>query len=168
MTEQKEMLESVLKKLEISYKVIEHPEVFTVEAMMPYLKDTDGLVCKNLFLKDKKKKKLWLVTALHDQKVNLSSLSKHLKLSGMRLADEEVLLEKLKVPQGSVTPLSLFFDDTLDVNFILDKDLSLSEDAIIYSHPMVNTASVGISYADFKRFVEYTKHETIIVDFKNL
>ena len=46
--------------------LVEHPEVFTVDAMMPYLKDVEGLVSKNLFLKDKKKK-LYLLTALYSQ-----------------------------------------------------------------------------------------------------
>ena len=46
----------------ISYENIEHPEVFTVEAMLPYLTGLTGAVCKNLFLKDKKKN-LFLPTA---------------------------------------------------------------------------------------------------------
>ena len=40
---------------DIKYHNVDHPEVFTVEAMMPYLKDVEGAICKNLFLKDKKK-----------------------------------------------------------------------------------------------------------------
>lgn len=167
MAEHRKSLEEALKLLEINFKQVEHPEVFTVEAMMPYLEDCKGLVCKNLFLKDKKKKKLWLVTALHNQNVNLSWLSKHLKLSGMRFADEQILIEKLSVAQGSVTPLALLFDKNVDVNFVLDKSLSLDDEMMIYSHPMVNTATLGMKYSDFKKFVEHTKHEIIIVDFSD-
>merc|ERR1719347_2396737 len=31
----------------IKYSNVEHPEVFTVEAMIPYLKNVKGAVCKN-------------------------------------------------------------------------------------------------------------------------
>ena len=59
--------------------IIEHPEVFTVEAMMPHLAGVDGLVCKNLFVRNKKKK-LWLIVAKHDQHVNLNDVAKKAKV----------------------------------------------------------------------------------------
>ena len=42
----------------INYDNVEHPEVFTVDAMMPYLTNVKGAIGKNLFLKDKKTKAL--------------------------------------------------------------------------------------------------------------
>lgn len=45
-------------------------QVFTVEEMMPHLQSVNGAVTKNLFLKDKKKKGLWLVSARHDRQVS--------------------------------------------------------------------------------------------------
>lgn len=48
-------------------------QVFTVEEMMPHLQDVKGAVTKNLFLKDKKKKGLWLVSARHDRQVSSST-----------------------------------------------------------------------------------------------
>jgi len=123
-----------------------------------------GLVCKNLFLKDKKKK-FWLVTAQHDQRIDLSWLSKQCNANGMRFASEETLLDKLNVSQGSVTPLALLFDESIEVNFILDKSLSLDDEIKIFSHPMVNTASLGMSYFNFKKFIEHTQHKITVVDF---
>lgn len=37
---------------------------------MPHLQEVSGAVTKNLFLKDKKKKGLWLVSARHDRQVS--------------------------------------------------------------------------------------------------
>lgn len=48
---------------------ISNLQVFTVEEMMPHLQGVSGVVTKNLFLKDKKKKGLWLVSARHDRQV---------------------------------------------------------------------------------------------------
>ena len=59
----KELME-YLDNLGITSETTEHPAVFTVEAMMPYVGHLPGAHSKNLFLKDKKKKRLWLVTAL--------------------------------------------------------------------------------------------------------
>lgn len=40
---------------------------------MPHLQGVNGAVTKNLFLKDKKKKGLWLVSARHDRQVSSST-----------------------------------------------------------------------------------------------
>lgn len=42
---------------------------------MPHLQEVSGAVTKNLFLKDKKKKSLWLVSARHDRQVSRASAS---------------------------------------------------------------------------------------------
>ena len=60
--------EDFLNEKGIKYVVRDHPEVFTVEAMMKYVSDMEGLHMKNLFLKDKKKN-LYLLAARHDAKV---------------------------------------------------------------------------------------------------
>uniref|UniRef100_A0A2D4GJK1 Uncharacterized protein n=1 Tax=Micrurus corallinus TaxID=54390 RepID=A0A2D4GJK1_MICCO len=52
----REALEAHLQGLGIQALSVEHPEVFTVEEMMPYVQHLNGAHSKNLFLKDKKKK----------------------------------------------------------------------------------------------------------------
>jgi hypothetical protein len=66
---------SFLKSIDVDFDNVDHPEVFTVEAMMPYLKNIDGAVTKNLFLKDKNKK-LYLLSTLHDRKIDLKEIAK--------------------------------------------------------------------------------------------
>ena len=148
----------------ITSKVIEHPAVFTVNTMIEHLGGIeDGLVTKNLFLKDKKKK-LWLLTAVHSKEVKLAELAKTVGApGGLRFADESVMIEKLGVAQGCATPLAIFNDSENDVRLIVDSDL-LKEDTMVYSHPMENTATIGMTSADFKRFITFTKHEPVIVD----
>ncbi|KAB5518309.1 hypothetical protein PHYPO_G00164230 [Pangasianodon hypophthalmus] len=90
-------LENLLKSLNIDFVSVEHPEVFTVEEMMPHVQHLHGAVTKNLFLKDKKKKGLWLVSVRHDRQVNLNDLAKKLGVGSgnLRFADEAAMLEKL-------------------------------------------------------------------------
>ncbi|KAF4071326.1 hypothetical protein AMELA_G00272000 [Ameiurus melas] len=104
-------LEHLLKSLNIDFVSVEHPEqavfclqtsttldqhqrllrwlVFTVEEMMPHVQHLNGAVTKNLFLKDKKKKSLWLVSVRHDRQVNLNALAKKLGVGSgtLRSAD---------------------------------------------------------------------------------
>lgn len=154
-------LEQLLNSLSISTTVIEHPEVFTVETMLPHLQDCKGLIVKNLFLKGKKKKDLWLVTVGHDKAVNLSQLGKSLSVpGGFRFADEAILEEKLGVKQGCVTPLALINDINHDVKLVLDNDITnLSKGELVYSHPLVNSATVGMSPENFLKLLEHTGHK---------
>ena len=81
----------------------DHPEVFTVDAMMPYLNQipSGSAITKNLFLKDKKGG-LYLLSALHDKPVNMNDISKRIKAPGLRFASEDILFETLGVKQGCV------------------------------------------------------------------
>uniref|UniRef100_UPI00398EA211 prolyl-tRNA synthetase associated domain-containing protein 1 isoform X1 n=1 Tax=Pristiophorus japonicus TaxID=55135 RepID=UPI00398EA211 len=165
--EMRKELEDYLKGLNIETVCEEHPEVFTVEAMMPYVQHLKGAHSKNLFLKDKKKKCLWLVTVLHNRQVNLNDLAKKLGSGSgnLRFADEGTMLEKLKVGQGCATPLALFCDKQGDVKFVLDSNFVDGGHEIIYFHPMINSATMGIKPIDFLHFVKETGHEPTILNF---
>jgi hypothetical protein len=94
-------LMQLLEELGIPTQVVEHPPVFTVEEMMPHVGHLAGAHSKNLFLRDKKKKGLWLVTTLAERPVNLGELGKKLSApGGLRFADESVMMETLNVAQG--------------------------------------------------------------------
>ena len=155
----------VLDKLEIKSHLIEHEEVFTVDAMMKHLGDVKGLVCKNLFVVDKKKKRLWLIVACVSKTIKLSDIAKKVGVSGgFRFADEEILYEKLRVRRGCVTPLALYNDNHCDVTVILDSTLVDNADEMVYSHPMTNAASIGIASSDLMKFLKHTNHEPVVVE----
>merc|ERR1719234_663846 len=82
----KQRLFDYFKQNSISYDNIEHPEVFTVEAMLPYLKDVTGAVCKNLFLKDKKKN-LYILSAEHTKEVKMNDVAKKIGAKELRFAN---------------------------------------------------------------------------------
>ncbi|XP_038606884.1 prolyl-tRNA synthetase associated domain-containing protein 1-like [Tachyglossus aculeatus] len=159
-------LEEQLRALGISGVSVEHPEVFTVEEMMPHVKHLKGAHSKNLFLKDKKKKGFWLVTVLHDRQVHLNDLAKKLGVGGgnLRFADEAAMLEKLQVGHGCATPLALFRDHG-DVKFVLDSAFVEGGHEKVYFHPMTNSATMGLDPEDFLKFVRKTGHDPIILNF---
>ncbi|XP_077350694.1 prolyl-tRNA synthetase associated domain-containing protein 1 [Festucalex cinctus] len=161
-------LEKHLEALNIETTCVDHPPVFTVEEMMPHLQDVSGAVTKNLFLKDKKKKTLWLVSARHDRQVNLNELAKKLSVGSgnLRFADEATMLDKLKVGQGCATALALLFDKDRSVTSVLDRDLLEGGHHMVYFHPMTNSATLGIRPQDLLRFLHDTGHQPVLEDFE--
>lgn len=143
-------------------------QVFTVEEMMPHVEHLTGAITKNLFLKDKKKKSLWLVSIRHDRQVNLNDLAKKLGLGSgnLRFADEAVMLEKLKVGQGCATALALFCDKDQSVKCVLDSDLVSGGHERVYFHPMTNAATMGLEPDDLMRFLRETGHEPVLHSFE--
>ena len=157
----KELLFDFLSKNEIKFDTIDHPEVFTVETMMPYLTNIAGAVSKNLFLKDKKGG-LYLLSALHDKAVNMAEIGKKIKApGGLRFASEEILFDTLKVRQGCVTAFALLHDKDQKVTFLLDSDIL--KHPRVYFHPLVNNATTGVSIEDFEKFVKLTNHNIVQV-----
>jgi len=156
----KQRLFDYFKQNSISYDNIEHPEVFTVEAMLPYLKDVTGAVCKNLFLKDKKKN-LYLLSAEHTKEVKMNDVAKKIGAKELRFADESLLFEKLGVTQGCVTAYALVNNPEKDVKFIVDKSLVDGSHPKVNFHPLVNTATTAITSQDFQKFLKLTGHAVL-------
>ncbi|XP_051946308.1 prolyl-tRNA synthetase associated domain-containing protein 1 [Xyrauchen texanus] len=163
----RKQLDDFLRTLNIDTICIDHPEVFTVEEMMPHVSHLSGIVTKNLFLKDKKKKSLWLLSARHDRQLNLGDMAKRLGISAgnLRFAEESLMLEKLKVGQGCATALSLFCDQHQCVTMVLDADLTTGGHDRVYFHPMTNSATMGLKPEDLLKFLKETNHEPIILNF---
>ena len=98
-----------LDALGIEHKTVLHPPVFTVEEAQLHTRHIPGGHCKNLFLKDKKDR-LWLVTCLDEQPVDLNRLSKLLGAARFSFGRPELLAQTLGVAPGSVTPLAIVND----------------------------------------------------------
>ena len=130
---------------------------------MPHVQHLSGAHCKNLFLRDKKKR-LYLFTARHDLDIKLNDLAKKVAApGGLRFADESILYDKLGVKQGCVTAYALINDVNCDVKFLLDDALINGGFENVYLHPLVNSASTGISPQDLLRFMENIKHTPTMV-----
>ena len=151
--------ETVMKRLEelsIKYKVTEHEAVFTISQMEKLGIGQSGHVAKNLFLRDAKGKRHFLITLCGDKQADLKTLGS--KLGGVRLsfASEERLERMLKLKKGSVTPLGVINDEANVVEIVLDMDLEREDH--IGVHPNENTANVWLSYPDLCRYIESCGH----------
>ena len=122
---------------------------------------TSGLLAKNLFLKDKKTKALFLVSLLHSTTADYKTLQKLLGVKELRM--EEALEEKLGVQRGSVTPLAVMNDPKGEVTLVIEKRLAQDELPILV-HPLINTSTVAISWADLQAFAKAHGHEVKVIE----
>ncbi len=143
----------VLEQLGIDYNCKEHPPVFTVEEAEEVWKDIRGTHCKNLFLRDQKGKRHFLVVLEHLKQANLQDLSDQIGAGKLSFASEKRLSKYLGLETGAVSPFGLINDRQKEVEVILDKDLKKAE--FVNFHPNVNTATVTITFKDFERFLDW-------------
>lgn len=157
--------EKVLKKLDelnIHYKLIDHPAVYTIDTMDELHLNKNGHIVKNLFLKNSNGKKHYLVVLKGDKKADLKSIKSQINSTALSFASEERLEKYLGLSKGAVTPLGIINDEEHLVNIVLDEDLKNEE--ILGVHPNVNTSTVFISYNDLIKFINSFGNEIFYVN----
>ena len=140
-----------LSLLSIRYDVYEHPPVFTAEEAATHWRGVPGTAVKNLFLRNKKGDRHYLVILGVEKQADLRQLVKIVGDDRLSFASPERLMKYLGVTPGSVSPLGLVHDAARAVRVIVDSDLRRAERLIF--HPNDNTASLTISGTDFQRFL---------------
>ena len=160
-------IEKVLSFLEangIEYKNHTHPPLPTIELALEYWKEIDSTHCKNLFFRNHKGNRHYLVVFECHKELSIHTLEKSLRQGKLSFASQERMERCLGLLPGSVSPLGLMHDPEVQeltkehfpnghrVKLFLDKDLHEAEK--ISFHPCDNTASVVLSNADFMRFLE--------------
>jgi Ala-tRNA(Pro) deacylase len=146
-------LYKLLQELDIEYDYREHPPVATIKEATLYWKDYDSGRCKNIFLRNHKGNRHYLVILEHLRELNMRDLEKRLKQGKLSFASPERLSKYLGVIPGSVTPLGLINDENHHVYIFIDQKLLEFEK--LSFHPNTNTASIIIQRDDLVRFIKH-------------
>ncbi len=147
---EREVLEA-LDGLGIAYVRHEHPPVATVEEAEKHWGALKGTHCKNLFLRNSKGNRHYLVIAPVTRGIDLRRVNAALGEDRLSFASPERLRRWLGLEPGSVSPFGLVNDGTRHVRVVCDAALRSS--GSLGFHPNVNTATLEISLADFERFL---------------
>ena len=150
------MKEEVLEKLNalnIEYKEITHDAVYTIEEMDALGKDyfEGAKICKNLFVRDQKGKRHFLVVLPKEKRAPLDVIATKIGSTRLSFASNERLMKYLKLTPGAVTPLAVINDEENAVEVILDEDLK--NNVKVGVHPCVNTATLLISMNDVEKYI---------------
>lgn len=155
---------AALDALGIRYDRYEHPAVFNAEDASKYWDSIDAVQCKNLFLRNKKGDKHYLVIVEIGKRVDLKDLVKVVGDDRLSFGSPERLSAELGLTPGSVSPFGLLNDDDGSVRVLIDQDLRGAERLIF--HPNVNTASVVVSWADLARFLATRRNSLRMVSLR--
>ena len=143
---------SYLNDLNIPFELHEHPPVPTVEEALPYWKDIDAAHCKNLFFRNHKGNRHFLVILDHRRQLNIRDLEQKLKQGKISFASPKRMERYLGLGAGSVSAFGIINDHENHVHLFLDE--ALRSAAHISFHPNENNATLVISFASFLRFLE--------------
>ncbi len=151
-----------LKELDITYDMYEHPPLPTIEMALEYWKDLPSTHCKNLFFRNHKGNKHYLVVFECHQQMAIHQIEKMLKQGKLSFASEQRMEKYLGLRPGSVSPFGLINDTEKHVKLFLDKNL---KDAPLLSfHPNDNSASLVVKNEDFIKFLQYWGGEYEFLD----
>ena len=151
-----------LDQLGIAHRTVEHPPVFTVEEAKALRGNLPGHHIKNLFLRNKKEE-MWLVVALEDRAIDLKRLGEVLDAGRLSFGSPDRLRRVLGVEPGSVTPFAVANDSERRVTLVLDH--ALCDGGPVNAHPLINTMTTAIDFADLARFFEANGHTPQWLDF---
>src|SRR5690242_5694099 len=143
---------AALDALGIRYARYEHPAVFNAEDASRYWDPIGAVQCKNLFLRNKKGDRHYLVVVEIGKRVDLKDLVKLVGDDRLSFGSPERLMAELGLTPGSVAPFGLINDHDRSVRVLIDEDLRGARRLIF--HPNINTASIVVSWSDLERFLE--------------
>lgn len=149
-----EKLYEILDELNIEFNYHEHPPVPTISEARKYWKNIEATHCKNIFFRNHKGNRHYLVILNSEQQLDIHDLEKRLKQGKLSFASARRLKKYLGVEQGSVSPFGLVNDHKNHVHLFIDSNLQKAQ--TISFHPNVNTASLVIDYKNFIRFLDWS------------
>jgi len=153
----------VLENLKILYKEHEHPPFFTCEEADLFYADLEAGKTKNLFLRNGKGNKHFLVLLESQKSLDIRQFGESISEKGLGFASEERLERYLGLKKGSVSPFGLIHDTNHEVTVYVDNDI-ISHDFLLF-HPNRNTATLEISREDFQKFLFASGNIVIFSDF---
>ena len=140
-----------LSELGIQYERHEHPPVATVEQATEHWAGIEAAHCKNLFLRNQRGDRHYLVVLLHSKKADLRRVADQIGDGRLSFASPERLMAHLGLTPGSVSPFGLIHDAKHHVRVVIDRELKSA--ARLSFHPNINTRTYVISGSDFARFL---------------
>jgi Ala-tRNA(Pro) deacylase len=151
-----------LEDHQIAYTRHDHPAVYTVEEADRLVPELAAAKTKNLFLRDDKGRRHFLVVVPGHKQVDLKLLKDRMGIKRISFGSPERLKKHLGIEPGAVSLLALYNDTAHAVELFVDQELWASES--FQCHPLVNTATLEIAREDLTRFLENTGHEATIIE----
>ncbi len=121
-----------------------------------------GAKTKNLFLRDDKGRRHFLVVLPATKSADLKALASRLGVRKLGFASAERLRKHLGLEPGAVSILGLVNDASGAVEVVLDRKIGKAR--ALLCHPLVNTSTLVVPAEGVRRFLEATGHEARVLE----
>lgn len=149
----KEKVYNFFDKLNLKYKVFDHKAIFCEKDSFGIEENLEGIVCKNLFLKNKNNPtKYYLLSLPLHKRANIKEVQNIIGVKKLTFGNENELFNTLGVKPGSVSILNIIERPDADVTFLIDKELFEYEKVCF--HPNDNTSSITFYSKDLIKILE--------------
>ena len=135
---------------------VEHAAVYTIEEALAAVPELDGVKTKNVFVRDNKGTRHWLLIVPHDHRVDMAELARQLPSTKLSMASPQRLEQHLGVTPGSVSVLAVINDHAGAVELIIDERIWQAQK--VQAHPLRNTATSCIPHAALEDFLTRVGH----------
>ena len=145
----RERIFTLLDRLEIDYTNYEHEPAFTCD-------DAKGIEIpwkrvKSLLLKNKQKNEFFMVVIEDVKRLDSDIIRKYFWENKISFISEELMVEKIWVKPGHVSPFAMVNNTQKDITVVFDKSLEWSE---IWIHPLQNDNTIVIKIEAISHFLE--------------
>ena len=158
-----ERVYDLLERLDVPFERVDHDAVGTIEGCAEIEKLLDIEICKNLFLRNSKGDRYYLLMLPGGKHLVTKDLAKKIGSTRLSFGTPEKMEEYLDITPGSVSVLGLMNDHGNNIQFLVDNDIKKWE--YFGCHPCINTSSLKIKTADlFSKILPAVGHEPVFVD----
>lgn len=150
-----EKIEKVLAYLQergIAHTWYTHYEAPTIEIARTQWHDDGSKHCKNLFFRNHKGNRHYLVILDCEYNLDIHDLEQRLHQGKLSFASPQRMEKYLGLTPGSVSPFGLINDSGNHVHLFIDKNLQKQES--LSFHPNDNHATVVIAQNEFMRYLD--------------
>lgn len=161
MLSREETVLNFLREHDIPFTNYNHPEGKSIEEAKKWWKDDGSVHCKNLFFRNHKGNKHYLVCLHCDHDLDIHDLEHRLKASlvaqglpscgKLSFTSAERMMKYLGLEPGSVSPFGLINDTNHEVHLFLDENIK--EVPLLSFHPNDCRGTVVIKREDFERYL---------------
>ena len=134
------------------YDWYEHPEAPTIAIAKAHWRQDGSKHCKNLFFRNHKGNRHYLVVLDCEQDLDIHDLEQRLHQGKLSFASPPRMEKYLGITPGSVSPFGLINDTENHVHLFLDANLQKYN--LLSFHPNDNRATVVISKDEFLRYLQ--------------
>lgn len=156
------LVEKKLNELKIPFEIVDHPPALTTEEADSFIEGIEGVRTKSMFLTNKKKTAYYLLIMDDQKRLDMDRIKEITGEKRIKMASEDSLMEKMKLPAGVVSIFGLLNNEEKDIHVYFDKEIT--KEPRMSFHPNVNTKTIFLDTNDIFKFLESIDFNYSIID----